>query len=180
MRLEWTCWAQELRESLGGRPRLPAPNSPYGLCGRKATWKKSVRSLWTKSNMGKVRTVSVDEKQHGKVRTVSVDEKQHGKVRTVSVDEKQHGKVRTVSVDEKQHGKSPYGHCGRKATRKSPYGLCGRKATSNCLRAQELCDGRGGRPGFPSPCLIVRNLVSVGRITTLEEVLLLQASLDTS
>ena len=29
--------AQEPCESRGGRPGLPAPNSPYGLCGRKAT-----------------------------------------------------------------------------------------------------------------------------------------------
>ena len=29
--------AQELCESRGGRPGLPVPNSPYGLCGRKAT-----------------------------------------------------------------------------------------------------------------------------------------------
>ena len=28
--------AQELCESRGGRPGLPVPNSPYGLCGRKA------------------------------------------------------------------------------------------------------------------------------------------------
>ena len=27
---------QELCESRGGRPGLPVPNSPYGLCGRKA------------------------------------------------------------------------------------------------------------------------------------------------
>ena len=27
----------ELCESRGGRPRLPVPNGPYGLCGRKAT-----------------------------------------------------------------------------------------------------------------------------------------------
>ena len=27
----------ELCESRGGRPGLPVPNSPYGLCGRKAT-----------------------------------------------------------------------------------------------------------------------------------------------
>ena len=40
----------------------------------------------------------------------------------------------------------------------SPYGLCGRKATLNfkCLRAQEMCESRGGRPGFPS--LIVRTV----------------------
>ena len=29
--------AQELCESRGGRPGLPVPNSPYGLCGRTAT-----------------------------------------------------------------------------------------------------------------------------------------------
>ena len=29
--------AQELCESRGGRPGLPVPNSPYGVCGRKAT-----------------------------------------------------------------------------------------------------------------------------------------------
>ena len=29
--------AKELCESRGGRPGLPVPNSPYGLCGRKAT-----------------------------------------------------------------------------------------------------------------------------------------------
>ena len=28
--------ARELCESRGGRPGLPVPNSPYGLCGRKA------------------------------------------------------------------------------------------------------------------------------------------------
>ena len=27
---------QELCESRGGRPGLPVPNSPYGLCGREA------------------------------------------------------------------------------------------------------------------------------------------------
>ena len=32
----WSCWAQELYESQG------APNSPYGLCGRKVTM-----SNWT-------------------------------------------------------------------------------------------------------------------------------------
>ena len=29
--------AQELCESRGGLPGFPVPNSPYGLCGRKAT-----------------------------------------------------------------------------------------------------------------------------------------------
>ena len=31
--------AQELCERRGGHPGLPVPNSPYGLCGRKATLK---------------------------------------------------------------------------------------------------------------------------------------------
>ena len=33
--------AQELCESRGGCPGLPVPNSPYGLCGRKATLNSS-------------------------------------------------------------------------------------------------------------------------------------------
>ena len=32
-----TLRTQELCESRGGHPGLPVPNSPYGLCGRKAT-----------------------------------------------------------------------------------------------------------------------------------------------
>ena len=32
-----TVIVQELCESGGGRPGLPFPNDPYGLCGRKAT-----------------------------------------------------------------------------------------------------------------------------------------------
>ena len=35
--LQCLCRAQELCESGGGRPGLPANNIPYGLCGRKAT-----------------------------------------------------------------------------------------------------------------------------------------------
>ena len=36
-RLENESRAQELCESQGEGPGLPVPNSPYGLCGRKAT-----------------------------------------------------------------------------------------------------------------------------------------------
>ena len=32
--------AQELCESRGGRPGLPVPNSPYGLCWRKVTFEE--------------------------------------------------------------------------------------------------------------------------------------------
>ena len=37
--------AQKLCESGGGRPGLPVPNSPYGLCGRKATLKNRAQEL---------------------------------------------------------------------------------------------------------------------------------------
>ena len=32
-----SCKVQELCESRGGRPGLPVPNGPYGLCGHEAT-----------------------------------------------------------------------------------------------------------------------------------------------
>ena len=40
--------AQELCESRGGRPGLPVPTSPSGLCGLEATLKKKEKktSLW--------------------------------------------------------------------------------------------------------------------------------------
>ena len=37
--------AKELCESPGGCPGLPVPNSPDGLCGRKATLKNRVQEL---------------------------------------------------------------------------------------------------------------------------------------
>ena len=37
--------AQELCESQGGCPGLPVPNSPYGLCGRKAKLNLNFESL---------------------------------------------------------------------------------------------------------------------------------------
>ena len=43
--------AQELCERRGGRPGLPATNSPYGLCGRKVTLNKQpVRQTQTHTN----------------------------------------------------------------------------------------------------------------------------------
>ena len=41
----YTVTPQELCESRGGRPGLPVPNSPYGLCGRKATLKNRAQDL---------------------------------------------------------------------------------------------------------------------------------------
>ena len=37
--------AQELCESRGGRPVLPVPKSPYGLCGREAALEKKTVSF---------------------------------------------------------------------------------------------------------------------------------------
>ena len=37
---------QELCESRGGRPGLPVPNSPYGLCGHKATFNLNSHMIW--------------------------------------------------------------------------------------------------------------------------------------
>ena len=65
--------AQDLCESRGGRHGLPVPNSPYGLCGRKATLNCSISELRgcvkvevadTGSPSLIVLMVSVDVKQH--------------------------------------------------------------------------------------------------------------------
>ena len=40
---QFRCKGQELCDSRGGRPGLPVLNSPYGLCGRKATLNLTVR-----------------------------------------------------------------------------------------------------------------------------------------
>ena len=63
--------AHELCESLGGRPWLPVPNSPYGLCGRKATLKYRAQNM-CESRGGRpglpvpiiALMVSADVKQH--------------------------------------------------------------------------------------------------------------------
>ena len=66
--------AQELCESRGGRRGLPVPNSPYGLCGRKATPNStqslSAQELCVKVEMAVVGSPSLT------VPTVSVDVKQ--------------------------------------------------------------------------------------------------------
>ena len=36
--------SQQLSESRGGRPGLPVPNKPYGICGRKAWRRKKIDS----------------------------------------------------------------------------------------------------------------------------------------
>ena len=64
--------SQELCESRGGRPGLPVPNGPYGLCGRKATLNSLVRGQELCESRGgrpgspslTVLMVSVDVTQH--------------------------------------------------------------------------------------------------------------------
>ena len=67
--------AQELCESGGGRPGLPDPNSPYGLCGSKATTELELRHSEFRS------CVKVEVAALGSpsliILTVSVDLKQH-------------------------------------------------------------------------------------------------------
>ena len=48
--------AQELCESRGGCPRLPVPNSPYGLCARKATLNLK---CWWRNNANTVQKQNV-------------------------------------------------------------------------------------------------------------------------
>ena len=69
--LRRTTRAQKLCESRGGRPGLPVPNKPYGLCGRKATLNSRVSfQELCKRRDGRhglqsliVRTVSADVEQ---------------------------------------------------------------------------------------------------------------------
>ena len=58
-----TVRVQELCESRGGRPGLPVPDSPYSLCGRKATLKKKKSIINASFKHPLVPTVSVDVKQ---------------------------------------------------------------------------------------------------------------------
>ena len=65
-------------KSGGGRPGLPVPNSPYGLCGRKATLKLQnsilsrvkveVAVLGSNSLTVRIVSVNVDTKEHKVIR----------------------------------------------------------------------------------------------------------------
>ena len=58
----------ELCESRGGRPGIPVPNSPYGLCGRKATLNLNLTAQVVVAVLGFPSLISL---------MVSVDVKQH-------------------------------------------------------------------------------------------------------
>ena len=61
--------AQELCESRGGRPGLAVPNSPYGLCGRKATLNlnlgQSVRAQELCESRGGISGLAVPNSPYG-------------------------------------------------------------------------------------------------------------------
>ena len=57
--------AQKLCGSRGGCPGLPVPDSPYGLCGHKATLKNRAQLCGSRGGCpGLVLMVYVDVKQH--------------------------------------------------------------------------------------------------------------------
>ena len=66
-------------ESRGGRPGLPVPYSPYGLCGHKATSEEEVEGSELRS-CGKVEVDALGSPSL-KVLMVSVDVRQHLKKR---------------------------------------------------------------------------------------------------
>ena len=110
--------AQELCESGGGRPGLPVPNSPHGLCGRKQHLKKrwfgsedEVAFLGSPSLILIVLVVFVDSvKQHSKKKGVWF--------RAHELCESRGGRPGLPVPD-------------------SPYSVCGRKATLNCQGRSE-------------------------------------------
>ena len=70
--------APELCGSRGGRPGLPVPNNPYGLCGRKATLNQSSGDV-CESGGGRP-GLPVPNKPYGlcgRKATLNVDVKQH-------------------------------------------------------------------------------------------------------
>ena len=67
--------AQGLCESRGGRPELPVPNSPYGLCGRRTEITRTRTPLVTSGAVSVKVGVAVLGSPSLIVRMVSVDAK---------------------------------------------------------------------------------------------------------
>ena len=100
------CRAQEQCESRGGRPGLPVSNSPYGLCGRKATLKN--RAHWLCESRGGRPWLPVPKGLNclcGRNATLncSISELRSWVRVEVAVQGSTSLIVRTVSVDVKQH-----------------------------------------------------------------------------
>ena len=82
---------QDLCESRRGRPELPVPNGPYGLCGRKAAFEEEEEeeaspTMNLNQSPSELRicvkeTVDVLVSPSLIVRTVSVDVNQHSKMK---------------------------------------------------------------------------------------------------
>ena len=99
--------AQELCESRDGHPGFPVPNSPFGLCGRKAT--VNFETQWGESEFRSCVKVEVDVLGSPSLM-----------VRTVSVDVKRHTELEPSSSELRSCVKAEVadGFCGRKATLK--------------------------------------------------------------
>ena len=106
--------AQKLCESRGGRPELLTSNSPYGLCGRKATFEEEEEEEDCVSELRSCVEVEVDVlgSPYLTVSTVSVAEVQCCFTSTKTIRTVRHGEPRTatssftqllISVDVKQH-----------------------------------------------------------------------------
>ena len=145
------CWwwftAQELCESWGGRPGLPVPNSPYGLCGHKAAFEEeeeedtNIRAQELCESWGGRPSLPVPNSPYGlcgRKATLNLN-------RTSGAVWKSRWLswccpsliVLMVSVDVKQHWTwtGPQELCESRGGRpgllipNNPYGLCGHKAT---------------------------------------------------
>ena len=107
--------AQELREIRRGRPGLPVPNSPYGLCGCKATLNSSnrvspeLRPTFVKVEVDVLDVPSSPFSLRGRKATLNSNNRVSPELRPtfVKVEVDVLGSpslvVRSVSVDVKQH-----------------------------------------------------------------------------
>ena len=95
--------AQELCENRGGRPGLPVPNSPYGLCERKATLKNRAQKL-CESQSGRPGLPVPNNLYSFCGRKATL------KNRAPELCENRGGRPELPVADK------PYGFCGRKAT----------------------------------------------------------------
>ena len=116
----------------GGRPGLPVPNSPYGLCGRKAT-PNSLRAQELCKSHGGRPGIPVPNSAYGLCgckatlnrSSVRVEVDVLGSLSLILL---------MVSVDVKQHWTGAVWMSRWRPglpVPNSPYGLCGRKATLN-------------------------------------------------
>ena len=112
---------------------MKVPNSPYGLCGRKATFEGHDRAQEL-CESPRLSCVKVEEVVLGSTSLTVL--MLCGRKATFE------GHYRAQELCESRGGRSGL------PVPNSPYGLCGHKATSE---VQELCESRDGRPGLHVP-----------------------------